>query len=325
MDADLATRLAAFDQRLLDFHIWGQWKSEALLSNAIGGPRPAGLPTIWKWDDIQALHDEACTVLTEPNESRRSLMFHNPALARGATHTINMGVQRIEPGEVALPHRHSIAALRFVIQGDPGLTTVVNDEPCPMCDFDLILTPNWSRHEHRNNSNRSGYWLDVLDVPLVISLNQTFFAPTDDAPYAREKSSPGPYRFPWHDMGPRLNALANTAPDLLDGHAIEYLGPSGASVMPTLSCWIQRLQPGWTSRPRRRTSSAIFFVVRGSGKTVVGDTELRWGKRDCFVVPAWSWFQHANPSSSDDAVLFSVHDIPVIKALGFYRDESLPP
>ena len=42
----------------------------------------------------------------------------NPGLAKGTTNTINMGIQMIRPGELAWAHRHSISAIRFVIDGD---------------------------------------------------------------------------------------------------------------------------------------------------------------------------------------------------------------
>src|SRR3954466_11939914 len=108
-----------FDAKLARANIRGQWKSEGFLQAAIGGPKPAGSPQVWRWAETQALLEEAGRVMPESLQARRSLIYHNPDLARGTTHTINAGVQMIQPGETAWAHRHSIAALRFVIQGDP--------------------------------------------------------------------------------------------------------------------------------------------------------------------------------------------------------------
>ena len=109
--------LEAFDAKLASSHMRGQWKSEEFLTRAIGGPKPAGAPTLWKWRDVTALLEEAATAMPESLRSRRSLIFQNPELPRGTTHTINMGIQMIQPGETAWAHRHSIAALRFVAGG----------------------------------------------------------------------------------------------------------------------------------------------------------------------------------------------------------------
>ena len=81
------------------------------------------------------------------------------------------------------------------------------------------------------------------------------------------------------------------------------------------------LRPGEATRAHRHTSSAVFHVVRGHGRTKVGDTTLEWGPRDCFVAPNWAWHEHANLSSSEDAVLFSVNDTPLVRYLGLYREE----
>jgi gentisate 1,2-dioxygenase len=81
------------------------------------------------------------------------------------------------------------------------------------------------------------------------------------------------------------------------------------------------LRPGERTKKHRHTSSAMYFVVRGEGKTVVGDKTLAWKRHDSFVVPNWAWHEHANNSTSDDAILFSVNDIPILNAFGLYREE----
>jgi gentisate 1,2-dioxygenase len=39
-------------------------------------------------------------------------------------------------------------------------------------------------------------------------------------------------------------------------------------------------------------------------------------------VPSWTWHEHANASASQDAILFSFNDLPVMESLGLYREES---
>ena len=314
-------RLEAFNQTLARSNMRGQWLSEGFLNASIGGPKPAGLPAKWTSAHVMEHMAEAGEVMKEAQQARRALMFHNPGLQRGATHTINMGVQMIMPGETAWAHRHSIAALRFIIAGDPGLVSVVDGERCVMEDNDLVLTPNWAWHDHHNTSAKPVYWLDVLDVPLVLNLNQSFYEPgvgedqpalpADFAPHAR-------LRYPWREIEPKLRA----APlDPHDGHRRDYLNPAtGGPTLPTLSCHALLLPPGFSGAQRRRTSSAVYFVVRGEGALEAGEEKLAFAKGDSLVAPNFCRTRLVNASKSEDAVLFSVEDTPVLKALGMYRE-----
>lgn len=334
--------LKAFDQKLAKANLYGQWTSDAFLQQSIDGPRPAGEPHLWKWSDVLGYLDEACRVMPESFTARRSLMFNNPGLKRGTTHTLAMGVQMILPGEVAWAHRHSIAALRFVIEGNDRLYTVVDGETCAMEDFDLVLTPGWTWHDHHNESDQRAAWLDVLDVPLMVALNQGFYQPYGEETQPLRNQGEGssartanlrpvwesqpqgriPVRYPWRETEAHLKELSSLDGSPYDGVALEYVNPlTGGPTLPTLTCWIHWLKPGQKTTPHRRTSSAVYFVVRGEGRTIVGDTELEWGPRDGFCIPNWSWHHHINSSKGDEAVLFAVHDIPTLQALGLYREE----
>jgi gentisate 1,2-dioxygenase len=84
---------------------------------------------------------------------------------------------------------------------------------------------------------------------------------------------------------------------------------------------VQSLPAGFATQPRRRTSSAVYFVMSGEGSTHVDGQELNWSRNDCFAVPNWARHHHVNGSGSQEAVLFSVHDAPVMRALGLFREE----
>jgi 1-hydroxy-2-naphthoate dioxygenase len=336
--------LQAFDAKLATHSMRGQWTAEPLLQASIGGPKPAGKPHLWSWPMVQALLAEAGTALPESLEARRSLLFNNPGLPTPtATHTINMGIQQILPGETAWAHRHSIAALRFVVEGSPDAKTVVDGEPCPMEEFDLILTPSWTWHDHRNKSAKPVTWVDVLDIPLVRSLNQVFYQPYGEIeqretpstdrlasrigavrPAWEEVRRDGlAVRYPWREVEPRLKELAGHDGSPHDGVILDYVNPiTGGPTLPTLGASVQWLKPGQTTARHRHTSSAVYFVVRGEGRTVVDGEALAWKPRDCFVVPNWSWHAHENLRAGDEAILFSVTDAPTLKALGLYREEA---
>ena len=336
--------LRAFDAKLATHSMRGQWSAEPMLQASIGGPQPAGKPYLWSWSLVETLLTEAGAALPESMESRRSLLFNNPGLQiPSITQTMNMGFQQILPGETAWTHRHSITALRFIVEGSPNAKTVVAGEPCPMEDFDLILTPSWTWHDHHNKSAKPVTWIDVLDIPLARALNQIFYQPygaiaqPETPPAERVGARLGmvrpvwetqsgeslPVRYPWRDVEPRLKALLGHNGSPHDGIALEYVNPvTGGSTLPTLSAWVQWLKPGQKLASHRHTSSAVYYVMRGEGRTIVGNEELRWKARDSFVVPNWSWHAHENLSGGDEAVLFSVNDAPTLKALGFYREET---
>lgn len=314
--------MGAFDAKLAAAHMRGQWKSEEFLMRAIGGPQPAGVPALWRWSEVTSLLDEAGEIMPEALQARRSLIFQNPGLPRGTTHTLNMGVQMIQPGETAWAHRHSITALRFVIKGHPKLSTIVDGERCVMEDYDLVLTPNWAWHDHHNESGEVAYWLDVLDVGLVLGLNQTFYEPgtgKDQPPPDGPRHGNLRTRYRWRDVEAEL---ARRPLSVEDGKLYEYRDKAGGPTLPTLACQVQSLPPGFSTSLRRRTSSAVYFVVRGGGTTLVEGEKLAWAQNDCFAVPNWARHQHINASASQDALLFSVHDTPVLRALGLYREEE---
>jgi gentisate 1,2-dioxygenase/1-hydroxy-2-naphthoate dioxygenase len=126
-------------------------------------------------------------------------------------------------------------------------------------------------------------------------------------------------RYRWKDVEPELRKQPVTPED---GRLYSYLDDAGGPTLPTLACHAQSLPGGFATRHRRRTSSAVYFVVRGQGATMVDGTELNWSENDCFAVPNWTWHQHVNRAPSQDAILFSVHDTPVLRALGLYREET---
>ena len=335
--------LAQFDAELAAEHITGQWLIDPLLERLTGGPRPAGVPHIWRWADIKARLDEACDVLPEGLTARRSLALMNPALPMGTTHTLTAGIQMLNPGEQAWAHRHTMAAVRFVIHGGAGLSTVVDGEVCPMEDYDLVLTPRWTWHDHHNDTDGNPVWLDALDIGLIQSLNTGFYETYGDERQAvrgsageylsrragvvrpvweTRKESHAPFRYAWREVEPLLLSMADQDGSPYDGIALEYVNPvTGGPTMPTLSCWVQMLRPGEQTLPHRHTSSSIYFVVRGEGTARVGDEEIAWGQHDTFVIPNWIEHSLSNKSAGSEAILFSVNDTPTLRALGLYFEE----
>lgn len=336
--------LAEFDVDLKQHSIRGQWHYDQLMDTLRDGPRPAGRPHLWRWETMQSLLNEACYIMPESFTARRNLSLINPGLERGGTtQTILMGMQTVRPGEVAWAHRHPIAAIRFAIEGEKDLYTVVDGEVFPMESNDLILTPAWTWHDHHNESKVNGTWLDVLDVPLVLALNQMAvesfgdttqpIRPDRDSYVSDRTGSMRPLwekapaaatavRYPWKEVREKLKQFSSASGSPYDGVILEYTNPiTGGPTLPTLGCYIQSLKPGFNGAVHRHTSSAVYHVVEGEGKTIIDDTVLEWGPRDSFVVPNWSNHRHVNASGSKEAILFSVSDAPLLETFGLYREQ----
>jgi 1-hydroxy-2-naphthoate dioxygenase len=337
--------LTEFDGVLDQRHMRGQWQYDAQLEVIKkDGPLPAGVPFLWKWDMVKTSLHELSELMTETQTARRNISFINPdPRTNGTSHTLVMGMQLVFPGEIAWAHRHSINALRFVVDGSPELYTVVDGEKCAMETNDLVLTPAYTWHDHHNESAGPRIWIDILDVPVFGFLRQMFFE-TFGASVQPLRENPGdfvsqrsslvrpawesprsdriPFRYPWSEVNAALDSYAKAEGSPYDGVILRYAHPiTGGPTMPTIDCFVQSLRPGLETKPHRHTSSAVYYVIEGEGTTVVGDKEIHWSAQDSFVVPNWMWHRHINRSASSRAVLFSATDAPLLAALGMYREE----
>ena len=93
--------------------------------------------------------------------------------------------------------------------------------------------------------------------------------------------------------------------------------------MKTFSCQIQMLRPGVHTRAHRHIGSWVYLAFEGTGATVIDGVRFDWGPGDVFVVPTWATHEHVNASSTERAILFSVHDTPLLRMLDKYRVEAL--
>ncbi len=170
--------IATFDDELRGVHLFGQWNAEKHLVKLTDGPNVAGATMVWPYALVREKLDAACRLFPSEMSARRNVTFITPDLARrGSTQTIIAGMQLVLPGETAGAHRHSITALRFVVEGSARLSSVVDGSRHVMETNDLIYTPSYSWHDHHNDGDAPGVWLDVLDVPLMAAINQTAFEP----------------------------------------------------------------------------------------------------------------------------------------------------
>jgi 1-hydroxy-2-naphthoate dioxygenase len=302
-------------------------------------------PHLWKWSDIEQGVKAAAQLVPMDTAGRRTINVRHPLFPDRMSNTVHFSVQCVMPGEVATAHRHNAAAIRFIIQGSPKAYTVVEGEPMPMETGDLITTPNWTWHDHHNESDQPVIWLDGLDVRLVAGTWQMFWQELDDRRQPLTKT-PGysqhvlgharplwmktehatpPMRYRWEDTASTLATLKEheSSADPYDGIQLSFTHAlTGGPTLPTFACELQLLTPRQKLQAHRHLSTAIYYVFRGTGATVVAGQTLAWSPGDIFLVPPWATHQHEN-RGDEDAILFTMSDWPVVKSLGLYREEAV--
>jgi gentisate 1,2-dioxygenase len=306
-------------------------------------PAPAARPWLWKWQDVRRLCERAGRLVPiERGGERRVLSLSNPGLGGlpFATSTLWGAFQYLGAGESAPAHRHSPGAIRFVIEGE-GAWTTVDGDACDMRPGDLVLTPSWCWHDHKNGSDQPMIWFDGLDMPTVIALDAVFFEPHPDAGqavsgrnvserlYGGRATIPAAARHPaphspllvyrWQDTDASLAALLAESREPMA--TLRYVNPlTGEAALPTLGCEMARLVEGKRTRPVRKVGSSVYVVFRGRGVSVVDGVEFEWAAGDSFVVPSWAVVEH---QAAEPADIFAIDDRPLLERLALFREARL--
>ena len=282
----------AIDQAVLDL-----WRAHNLAPlwlspTAHKPPAPPQAAHLWEWAKTRPLLEHAFSATSPDVVERRVLQYLTP-YSKGPEDEYTVGtmlacVQCLLPGETARPHRHSMGALRFVLEGS-GATTFVNGKPCPMEYGDLILTPAWCWHEHRHEGDAPVLWLDALDVPLhsylgtgkfqpppVVDLPETLpdaalsavgFLPAEGVPVASHSPV---FRYPYADA---KRALASTPPAADGSRTIRYSNPAtGGQAQALLDCTMVALEQGCPTTARRRYGWGRPAVVGYTGVSAAGNS-----------------------------------------------------
>ena len=201
---------------------------------------------------------------------------------------------------------------------------------------DLILTPAWTWHEHRHDGDKPVLWLDALDVPLHAYLGTARFQPPPvmDMPETWADSTfevanflpaeiPGHFthspifRYSYADAQKALR----DAPRAADGSAtIRYTNPlDGKQAQPLLDCTMLQIEAGKPTQKMRSNASTACVVVKGKGRSVIGDEVIEWNEKDFFTLPQGNWASHE--ALSDEAHIFMLSDRDVMRRLGFLNEE----
>jgi len=312
-------------------------------------PQPRSVPVIWHYDVMRAHVLRALSLVSPEKAGRRVIYLCNPQRrdVSAAVGWLYTGLQVMNPGEVASSHRHSASALRFIMEGS-GAYTVVDGHKMTLGRNDFVLTPNGTWHEHGVSEDGSTcIWQDGLDIPLMNALDANFFEvhpqlaqqvtyPVDDS--TDKYGSPGlrPATGSWshayspllkYEWEPTYEALVRharvTDGSPYDGVMMEYINPlTGGPVMQTLGASMQLLRPGEKTQAHRHTGNFVYQCAKGQGHSIINGKRFDWKERDIFCLPSWAIHEHANGSDTDDACLFTFNDLPVMRALGLYREEA---
>jgi len=354
LELELPRERTTLTERSADLGLAQYWVERDVIENPAS--RARAVPFCWKWRDMYPLLEKAARIVPVEEAYRRSLLFVNPGLRPKPwmTTTIYGGCSWYNPGESAEVHRHMPSASRFVLAGDGGFTTV-EGEKCTMRRGDLVITPNGTWHNHGNDGNEPVIWIDVLDLPVVEFLYNSwamdyeyFEAPAPNSKpvkrlvqsvskpehysqkvyatggikpksisHARGQGHGSPmYVYRWDDTLAALDQLREFPTAPCDGIAVEYINPmTGGAVMPTLSYSVNLFQPGEKPDFQRKTASTVFCAIHGRGMTEMDGATISWEQNDVFVIPSWIWYRHVNLDSKKDAMLYAVSDEPTLEKL----------
>ena len=262
----MTTSLDTLDDELKHANLQGHWKLE-LPANL--EPASRLQPMHVRWSELREYLMRSSDLITVDDAGRRSIELINPGMAIGGprwtTHTLQMAFQVVLPGELAAAHRHTMAAIRFVVEGGGTFTTVEGDSFL-MEPGDLILTPGWTWHDHINESDQPIIWIDGLDVPFVFALNAAFIEEFSQPQQPvkrvfRAADAASTWYFKWHDAERELQRTGS----------FDYRHPDGRPTLPSMLCSLHLLRAGTTAPVVRQTAVGIYHVVRGEGRTSVGD------------------------------------------------------
>jgi len=341
IDTQITSR-EAFVRRIDERNLAPLWEVARRL--APEQPNSVIAPYRWRYADVRPDLLESTRMITAKEAVRRVLVLENPRL-RGQSKITNSlfgGLQIIMPGEVAPPHRHVAAALRFIIEGN-GAYTAVDGERTFMQPGDFVVTPAWTWHDHGHEGSGPMVWLDGLDMHIVNLCEASFFetyASEDPIPPAKpeldsrfrygqnlvpvehfhQRPTSPIFSYPYERTREALEAMRKAEdPSPWFGYKMRYINPlTGKDAIPTISTFMQLIPRGMTTTAYRATDSTAFVIVEGNGTTRIGDQTFDWAPHDVVVVPSWVPYTHT--ATGGDAVIFSFSDRGVQEMLGFWRD-----
>jgi len=288
---------------------------------------------------------------------RQGILLTNPGLGGRLqiTNTIRCSIAIYNHGDIAPAHVHSPNASRTILS-DKGGYTNVEGERCECRRGDIVFTPNGTWHDHGNDDKDPMIWIDMLDWPLMEYLDCVWV----DQNYVSEdqanaKSQPTTFtdghstrmyghgglkpvftsnQRGWGQMATplfhykgvevreALDRLRKEKGDPFEAIKMAFVNPiTGGPVYPTLDYCAQLIRPGEETAFKRETCSTFIVVMEGQGFSEIGGQRFDWETNDIMAVPNFMWRRHVN-TGKNDAVLYTVSDAALLRAIGQYRAQG---
>ena len=278
-------------------------------------PRAKDAPMHWRWSDIEPFTERAAREVAIEDVERRALILAHPAFGGATVTTQNLigAFTVLEPGDKAVPHRHTAAAIRFSTRAE-GAVTIVNGRRCEMKEGDLVLTPPMCWHGHINQGGRRTVWFDAANMPAICALDASFFEPgtrQDERFWEVSDAGSEEYRFPGAETRKAIDSL----PVGEDGaRTLRYtrerrLGHADAR------SFFSKIERQDQAEAGDTTPSAWSSPARAARPSA--STRFQWSRHDVFTVPHWTWASHEARS----AELFIVTDRAIYERLDLLREE----
>lgn len=320
-------------------------------------PVSIAVPYSWSYADARRRLMALSELLTPEEAERRNINFVNPGLRdfmpAATLPTLRGGIQLLLPKEQAFAHRHSANAFRVVLEApNSGAYTNVEGHRLPMNKGDLVLTPNWTWHDHHNEGDSHVIWYDGLDVLLAYWIGGVFYEEMKDVTGREYQSVTKEAKSITDAYGPGLihrrkllpdhvpasnnaliyypytkarrllaNLAENESGDTHEGVLLEYVNPLNCGpAFPSMSNCLRLIKQRSTVEALHRTENIVFITLEGSVTFQLPDRTFTTEPNDITALPSWVPYSIVN-STSEPAILFSQSDRPLFQALGFYREE----
>ena len=306
-------------------------------------PEPQTHPFKWDYQKLRPLLLEAGELTPIEKAERRVLVLCNPGFpAEDAkiTSTLYAGIQLVKPGEVAPNHRHSPSAIRMVIEGDGGFTSVEGIKQ-PMYPGDLVLTPAGMWHEHGHVGVEPIIWLDILDLPLIYGMGASYseegapqhfqkrvdasdseFSEAGTVPYETLDTSHNDYpliRFPWKKARAALDSLSQTT-EFGTPTRVAYVNPTtGRECLPVIGLSALLVRPGETVNMPISSCSCVYKTIVGDGQIDIDNNLFRYQQHDVFSVPNFASVRLTNTSTEYNSYFFIADDAPLQRKIGIFE------
>ncbi|MCH4815819.1 MAG: cupin domain-containing protein [Saccharolobus sp.] len=318
-------------------------------------PTPLAIPFKWDYATLRKLLYELAELLRPEEAERRQVQLVNPGLKElpyvgviAISPTIFAAIQLVKAGEVAPSHYHTPNAFRFILEAPPnGAYTIVNGRRIIMHRGDVVLTPSWSWHDHRNEGESDVIWLDGLDAPLIWYMGGIFYKnyseiyKVDKQPITHteddilttygsglkpEKEDIGVYNpllyYPYFKAKEGLTKLSEKSNvDETEGIVLRYINPlNGEDAFPTMSLKIRMIKPKSQTLQIKKTEHIVFVGVEGYGTIEVKGQKFSMRPNDIVIIPPWENYRIVN-SDEKPLILFSYSDEPLFRKVGIYREQ----